>query len=113
LKRGVRKERTGIVISNKMDKTAVVELERVFSHPLYKKVIRRSSRVKAHDEANSVQIGDKVLIVETRPYSRDKRWRIVEVLGKTKVTIKDLPKKSLKELKNEEMEETTVDSAGN
>ena len=113
MKRGVRKERTGIVISNKMDKTAVVELERVFSHPLYKKVIRRSSRVKAHDEANSVQIGDKVLIVETRPYSRDKRWRIVEVLGKTKVTIKDLPKKSLKELKNEEMEETTVDSAGN
>jgi len=113
LNRGVRKERTGIVISNKMDKTAVVELERVFSHPLYKKVIRRSSRVKAHDEDNSVQIGDKVLIVETRPYSRDKRWRIVEVLGKTKVSIKDLPKKSLKELKNIDMEETTVDSAGN
>ena len=113
MKRGVRKERTGIVISNKMEKTVVVELERVFSHPLYKKVIRRSNRIKAHDEDNSVQVGDKVVIVETRPYSKDKRWRVVEVLGKTKVTIKDLPKKSLKELKNIDMEEATVDSAGN
>ncbi len=112
MNRGIRKEKTGIVISNKMDKTAVVELERVFSHTLYQKVIRRSTRVKAHDENNSVQLGDKVVIVETRPYSREKRLRIVQVLGKTKVSIKDLPKKSLKELKNEQMEAEKVDSAG-
>ena len=116
--RGLRKQRTGVVVSNKMDKTAVIELERAFAHPLYKKVLRRSSRLKAHDEDNSAQIGDKVVVVETRPYSKDKHWRIAKTLGKSKVVLHDLPKKSLKELKNEElakekMEAEASDSTGN
>ncbi len=80
--RGVRKTREGIVVSDKMDKTVVVEVKRLVSHPLYHKVIRRRNKFKAHDPENTCQIGDKVLIEETRPLSRDKRWRVKQILEK-------------------------------
>ena len=82
--RGYRKARRGYVTSDKMDKTIVVEVEDRVKHPLYGKVIRRTSKVKAHDESNSAGIGDLVLINETRPLSATKRWRLVEVLEKAK-----------------------------
>jgi small subunit ribosomal protein S17 len=82
--RGYRKTRRGYVVSDKMDKTIVVEVEDRVKHPLYGKVIRRTSKVKAHDEAGSAGIGDLVLISETRPLSATKRWRLVEVLEKAK-----------------------------
>jgi small subunit ribosomal protein S17 len=82
--RGYRKARRGYVTSDKMDKTIVVEVEDRVKHPLYGKVIRRTSKVKAHDEANSAGIGDLVLINETRPLSATKRWRLVEILEKAK-----------------------------
>ena len=82
--RGYRKARRGYVTSDKMDKTIVVEVEDRVKHPLYGKVIRRTSKVKAHDEANTAGIGDLVLISETRPLSASKRWRLVEILEKAK-----------------------------
>ncbi|HLS48624.1 MAG TPA: 30S ribosomal protein S17 [Actinomycetaceae bacterium] len=82
--RNYRKTRRGYVVSDKMDKTVVVEVEDRVKHALYGKVIRRSSRVKAHDETNEVGTGDLVVIQETRPLSATKRWRIVEVLEKAK-----------------------------
>ena len=82
--RGYRKARRGYVTSDRMDKTIVVEVEDRVKHPLYGKVIRRTSKVKAHDEANSAGIGDLVLINETRPLSATKRWRLVEILEKAK-----------------------------
>lgn len=82
--RGYRKSRRGYVTSDKMDKTIVVEVEDRVKHPLYGKVIRRTSKVKAHDETNSAGIGDLVLINETRPLSASKRWRLVEILEKAK-----------------------------
>jgi len=82
--RGYRKVRRGYVTSDKMDKTIVVEVEDRVKHPLYGKVIRRTSKVKAHDEANTAGIGDLVLINETRPLSATKRWRLVEILEKAK-----------------------------
>ena len=82
--RGYRKVREGLVVSDKMDKTIVVEVEDRVKHPLYGKVIRRTSKVKAHDEQNTAGIGDLVLINETRPLSATKRWRLVEVLEKAK-----------------------------
>ena len=82
--RGYRKSRRGYVVSDKMDKTIVVEVEDRVKHPLYGKVIRRTSKVKAHDESNSAGIGDLVLINETRPLSASKRWRLVEILEKAK-----------------------------
>jgi small subunit ribosomal protein S17 len=82
--RGYRKVRRGYVLSNKMEKTIVVEVEDRVKHPLYGKVIRRTSKVKAHDEANTAGVGDLVLINETRPLSATKRWRLVEVLEKAK-----------------------------
>jgi len=82
--RGYRKTRRGYVVSDKMDKTIVVEVEDRVKHPLYGKVIRRTSKVKAHDEVGSAGIGDLVLISETRPLSASKRWRLVEVLEKAK-----------------------------
>jgi small subunit ribosomal protein S17 len=82
--RPYRKTRRGYVVSDKMDKTVVVEVEDRVKHPLYGKVIRRTSKVKAHDEANSAGIGDLVLIMETRPLSATKRWRVVEVLERAK-----------------------------
>ena len=82
--RNDRKTRQGYVVSDKMDKTVVVEVEDRVKHALYGKVIRRTSKVKAHDEANSAGIGDLVLINETRPLSATKRWRLVEILEKAK-----------------------------
>ena len=82
--RNYRKTRQGYVVSDKMDKTVVVEVEDRVKHALYGKVMRRSSKVKAHDEQNSAGIGDRVLIMETRPLSATKRWRIVEILERAK-----------------------------
>jgi small subunit ribosomal protein S17 len=82
--RGYRKVRRGYVTSDKMEKTITVEVEDRVKHPLYGKVIRRTSKVKAHDEQNSAGIGDLVLISETRPLSATKRWRLVEILEKAK-----------------------------
>ena len=83
-KRGYRKTRRGYVVSDKMEKTIVVEVEDRVKHGLYGKVIRRSSKVKAHDEQNTAGVGDMVLISETRPLSATKRWRLVEVIEKAK-----------------------------
>ena len=82
--RPYRKTRRGYVVSDKMDKTVVVEVEDRVKHPLYGKVMRRTSKVKAHDEANAAGAGDLVLIMETRPLSATKRWRVVEILEKAK-----------------------------
>ncbi len=79
-----RKTRQGYVVSDKMDKTVIVEVEDRVKHALYGKVIRRSSKVKAHDEANSAAVGDRVLIMETRPLSATKHWRVVEILDRAK-----------------------------
>jgi small subunit ribosomal protein S17 len=80
--RGNRKTRVGIVVSDKMDKTVVVQVDQLVKHPVYKKYIKRRVKCKAHDESNQCGIGDKVLLVETRPISRDKRWRVREILVK-------------------------------
>jgi small subunit ribosomal protein S17 len=82
--RNDRKSRQGYVVSDKMDKTVVVEVEDRVKHPLYGKVLRRSSKVQAHDERNDAGVGDRVLIMETRPLSATKRWRVVEILEKAK-----------------------------
>ncbi|WP_405216175.1 30S ribosomal protein S17 [Agrococcus sp. Ld7] len=84
LQRGYRKTRIGYVTSDKMDKTVVVEVEDRVKHPLYGKVLRKTSKVKAHDEQNAAGTGDRVLIAETRPMSATKRWRVVEILEKAK-----------------------------
>jgi small subunit ribosomal protein S17 len=78
--RGFRKSREGVVVSDKMDKTVVVAVEDRFKHPLYGKVVRRTSRLKAHDEGNACGVGDRVLLMETRPLSATKRWRVVRVV---------------------------------
>jgi small subunit ribosomal protein S17 len=80
--RGVRKTQIGVVVSDKMDKTVVVEVKRLVAHPLYHKIIRRRAKIKAHDAANTCQVGDKVLLEETRPLSRDKHWRVKQILEK-------------------------------
>ncbi|MGH7315654.1 MAG: 30S ribosomal protein S17 [Candidatus Rokuibacteriota bacterium] len=77
----MKKTREGVVVSDKMTKTRVVQIERVFRHPRYERVIRRSKRLKAHDEQNASKVGDRVLIEETRPLSKEKRWRIRQVLA--------------------------------
>ena len=82
--RHYRKTRQGYVVSDKMDKTVIVEVEDRVKHALYGKVIRRSSKVKAHDEANAAAVGDRVLIMETRPLSATKHWRVVEILDRAK-----------------------------
>ena len=82
--RGFRKTREGLVVSDKMDKTVVVAVEDRVKHALYGKVIRRTSKLKAHDEANACGVGDRVLLMETRPLSATKRWRVVEILEKAK-----------------------------
>ncbi|MEW2163036.1 30S ribosomal protein S17 [Streptomyces sp. NPDC007084] len=82
--RGFRKTREGLVVSDKMDKTVVVAVEDRVKHALYGKVIRRTSKLKAHDEQNAAGVGDRVLLMETRPLSSTKRWRIVEILEKAK-----------------------------
>jgi len=82
--RGRRKVREGLVVSDKMDKTVVVAVEDRFKHPMYGKVMRRTSKLKAHDEQNQCGIGDRVRLMETRPLSATKRWRLVEILEKAK-----------------------------
>jgi small subunit ribosomal protein S17 len=84
LTRGYRKARRGYVVSDKMDKTVVVEVEDRVKHALYGKVIRRTSNLKAHDEHNTCGVGDRVLLMATRPLSATKRWRVVEILEKAK-----------------------------
>ena len=82
MERALRKTRVGTVVSDKMDKTIVVAIRDNVKHPLYKKIIKRTVRFKAHDENNIAQIGDKVMIMETRPLSKDKNWRLVEIIEK-------------------------------
>ena len=82
--RSARKTRIGIVVSDKMQKTVVVRLERRFAHPQYGKMVTRSTKVKAHDEANDAKTGDTVRIMETRPLSKDKRWRVVEIVDRAR-----------------------------
>ena len=87
--RGLRKERMGLVISDRMHKTVIVSVERTVMHPKYKKYLRRRTKVKAHDERNQSHFGDRVLIVECRPLSRDKRWRVSRILARAKTTEAD------------------------
>jgi small subunit ribosomal protein S17 len=82
--RASRKTRTGLVVSDKMQKTVVVEIERRVPHPVYGKMVTRTKRVKAHDEENTAKTGDTVRIAETRPLSKDKRWRVVEIVGRAR-----------------------------
>ena len=80
--RNQRKIRVGRVVSDKMDKTIVVAIENSVKHPLYKKIVKRTYKLKAHDENNECKVGDKVKVMETRPLSKDKRWRLVEIVEK-------------------------------
>ena len=82
--RTARKTRVGVVVSDKMDKTVVVEIERRFPHPLYGKMVTRTKRLKAHDEENAAKLGDRVRISETRPLSKQKRWRVLEILERAR-----------------------------
>ena len=84
MERNLRKTRVGKVISDKMDKTIVVAIEDHVKHPLYKKIVKRTYKLKAHDENNECRIGDRVKVMETRPLSKDKRWRLVEIMEKAK-----------------------------
>ena len=84
MERNLRKEKIGRVVSNKMDKTIVVAIETKVSHPIYKKMMKRTYKLKAHDENNECNIGDTVKVMETRPLSKDKRWRLVEIVEKAK-----------------------------
>ena len=84
VERNLRKTRVGKVVSDKMDKTVVVSIEDNVKHPLYKKIIKKTVKLKAHDENNQCGIGDRVLVMETRPLSKDKRWRVVEIIEKAK-----------------------------
>jgi small subunit ribosomal protein S17 len=92
--RGLRKERSGLVISDRMHKTVVVSVERTVMHPRYKRYLKRRTRVKAHDENNQSQVGDRVLIVEGRPLSRDKRWRVSKILQRAKTIQTEEPEKA-------------------
>ena len=82
--RGFRKTRVGIVTSDKMDKTVVVSVKDRVRHPLYKKIVNNTYKLKAHDENNECGVGDRVLVMETRPMSKDKRWRVVKIIEKAK-----------------------------
>jgi small subunit ribosomal protein S17 len=82
--RAARKTRVGLVVSDKMEKTVVVSIERRVQHPVYGKMIRRTKKLKAHDEANDAKTGDTVRIMETRPMSKDKRWRVVEIVERAR-----------------------------
>ena len=84
MERNLRKTRVGKVVSDKMDKTVVVAIQDNVKHPLYKKIIKNTIRLKAHDENNTCGVGDRVLVMETRPLSKDKRWRVVEIIEKAK-----------------------------
>ena len=82
--RGDRKVRTGVVVSDRMDKTVVVQVERIKAHALYGKSLRRTAKLQAHDEQNDAHVGDRVRVVETRPLSKTKRWRVAEILERAK-----------------------------
>lgn len=82
--RNLRKTRVGVVVSDKMDKTVVVSIADSVRHPLYKKIIKRTAKLKAHDEQNACGIGDRVEVMETRPISKDKHWRVVKIIEKAK-----------------------------
>ncbi|MDO4553594.1 MAG: 30S ribosomal protein S17 [Lachnospiraceae bacterium] len=84
MERNLRKTRIGKVVSDKMDKTIVVAIQDNVKHPLYKKIIKRTYKLKAHDEKNECNIGDRVKVMETRPLSKDKRWRLVEIIERAK-----------------------------
>ena len=84
MERNLRKTRVGKVVSDKMDKTVVVSIQDNVKHPLYKQIIKRSVKFKAHDEKNECGIGDRVMIMETRPISKDKKWRVVQIIEKAK-----------------------------
>jgi small subunit ribosomal protein S17 len=84
VRRNSRKTRVGVVVSDKMDKTVVVSIERRVQHPVYGKMVRRTKRLKAHDEQNAAKTGDTVRIMETRPLSKDKRWRLVEIMERAR-----------------------------
>ena len=84
MERNLRKTRVGVVVSDKMDKTIVVAVKDSVQHPLYKKIMKRTVKFKAHDEKNECGVGDRVEIMETRPISKDKRWRVVEIIEKAK-----------------------------
>ena len=84
MERNLRKTRTGVVVSDKMDKTVVVAIKDNVKHPLYKKIVKNTVKFKAHDEENICGVGDRVLIMETRPLSKDKNWRVVEIIEKAK-----------------------------
>jgi small subunit ribosomal protein S17 len=85
--RGLRKEQIGLVVSDRMHKTVIVSIERTVMHPKYKKYLRRRTKVKAHDESNQSHVGDRVVIVECRPLSRDKRWRVSKILERAKTMV--------------------------
>ena len=89
--RGLSKQRRGVVVSNRMEKTVVVSVERTVTDHRYKKILRRRTRVKAHDESNQCRVGDRVLIVEGRPLSRDKRWRVSKVLERAQAVEAEQP----------------------
>ncbi len=82
--RGRRKVRQGVVVSDKMDKTVLVRIDRQMRHPLYRKIVRRSSKLAAHDERNDAHLGDTVRVMETRPISKNKRWRVIEIVERAK-----------------------------
>jgi small subunit ribosomal protein S17 len=92
--RGLRKERSGVVVSDRMQKTIVVSVERTVMHPKYKKILRRRTKVKAHDEKSECHVGDRVSIVECRPLSRDKRWRVSKVLERAETVAGERPNAS-------------------
>ena len=80
--RGIQKRKVGVVVSDKMDKTVVIRVERLVAHPVYKKYVKRRNNIKAHDERNEYQVGDRVEIIETRPTSKDKRWRVHRLIDR-------------------------------
>ena len=84
MERNLRKTRVGVVVSDKMDKTIVVAVKDSVQHPLYKKILKRTKKFKAHDENNECHVGDTVKVMETRPLSKDKRWRLVEIMERAK-----------------------------
>jgi small subunit ribosomal protein S17 len=84
VQRNTRKTKVGVVVSDKMDKTCVIKVERVLRHPLYQRIVRKSEKIKVHDENNECRVGDRIKVMETRPLSRDKRWRLMEIVEKAK-----------------------------
>ena len=92
--RGMRKPRVGVVVSDKMDKTITIAVKYRVRHPLYGKIMNRTTKIKAHDEKNECGIGDTVRVMETRPLSRDKRWRLVEIIEKAKYALSEKEEKT-------------------